>query len=150
MRHFLILFAFCCLTPLSAQDAAQKSTASLATFQAAGANLLAKLEEFATVLDTVKDKATAETAKPKLTKLNKEIEVLSKEAAALGEPPASIAKILDNDEKMQVRAQNFTTKYITATQRVANNKEVLAVLIQTMKDFQRVSQPPRAADKPQK
>ena len=78
---------------LMAQTAAAPAAApTKAEFVAAGEKLLAKLEEFSTALDTAKDGPTAEAAKPKLAKINKEIEALSRSAAAMGEPAPAIKK----------------------------------------------------------
>lgn len=151
MKRLLCYALLCCLPPTAtslAQESAAPAAGSKESFRAAGENLLTKLEEFATILDTAKTKATAETAKPKLAKLNKEIETVSQAAAAMGDPPPEIKEALDNDPKMQERAQAFMNKLITASQRIANDKELLAILQQTMRDFQRVSQPPARPTKP--
>lgn len=141
MKIFQYSLILCLLATAPAQENAGKPALTKETFQIAGEKLLGKLEEFSTVLDTAKDTATAEAAKIKLAKINKEIEALTKAAADLGEPPPAIKTALDNDPKMQDRAQSFLNKLITSSRRVAANPDLLAVLQPTMKDFQRVSQP---------
>jgi thiamine kinase-like enzyme len=130
---------------------AQKPSAPPATkevYEAAGDKLLKKLEEFATLLETAQDPASAQIAKTKLDKVNKEIAELSAAAAALGEPPPAIKAVLDQDKKMQDRAQGFMTKLITQSRRIAEKPELLALLQQTMRDFQKVSQPAKPAAPP--
>ena len=125
---------------LMAQTAAAPAAApTKAEFVAAGEKLLAKLEEFSTALDTAKDGPTAEAAKPKLAKINKEIEALSRSAAAMGEPAPAIKKELDNDPKMRARAAAIMNKLVPLTQRIAADPAILPILQQTMKDFQRAS-----------
>ena len=141
MKPILLLLAFSLsLTcPMRAQEPAKAPTKE--AFKAAGDKLLSKLEEFATVLESARDKETAETAKVKLTKLNKEIEALSKAAAAMGEPSPGIKDELENDQKTQERAEVFMNKWINASRRIGTTPDLLAVLQGTMRDFQRVSQP---------
>ncbi len=144
MKSILLLIALSLslACPTLAQGPAKAPTKE--AFKAAGDKLLSKLEEFATVLETAKDKETAEAAKVKLAKLNKEIEALSKAAAAMGEPSASIKEELENDQKTQERAEVFMNKWINASRRIGTTPELLAVLQGTMRDFQRVSQPKKA------
>lgn len=125
---------------LMAQTAAAPAAApTKAEFVAAGEKLLAKLEEFSTALDTAKDGPTAEAAKPKLAKINKEIEALSRSAAAMGEPSPAMKQELDNDPKMRARAAAIMNKLVPLTQRIAADPAILPILQQTMKDFQRAS-----------
>lgn len=142
--HVLSALLLGLLCHSAAQDSSKKAPTGEA-FKAAGEKLLVKLEEFATVLDSAKDTATAEAAKVKLTKLNKEIESLSKAAAAMGEPPPEIKAQLEGDEKSQARAEAFMNKWIAASRRIGTTPELLSVLQGTMRDFQRVSQPKKPA-----
>lgn len=142
----------CCLMSLQAQEKkASPAPAGVAPtkaeFQAAGDRLLSKLEEFATVLDTAKTKTTAETAKPKLGKINQELVALSKAAQALGEPPPALKAELDSDPKMQQRAQVFVQKYTAASQRIAADSALLTVLQPSLKEFQKATQPPSKLEK---
>ncbi len=138
---FLILL---CAMPLGlgAQTAAPAAAApTKATFVAAGEKLFTKLEEFSTVLATANDAASAEVAKPKLAKINKEITALSQAATALGEPSAAIRAEMDADEKLTERAQSIMAKLVPLTQKVAADPAVLSVLRQTMRDFQHATSP---------
>ena len=142
MKFFLpIMLLSLVMGSLPAQEAGAKSPPTTADFKTAGDRLLTKLEEFVTVLETATDKATAETAKPKLMKLNREIETLSKAAAALGEPSAATRAALEKDPQTQQRAETFMAKWISSSRRVGLTPEVLAVLQTTLRDFQHVSQP---------
>ncbi len=137
MKRFLAIVLPLAQLTLSAaaQQPAKPAPPSKAAFVAAGEKLFTKLEEFSVVLDTAKDGPSAEAAKPKLVKLNKEIEALSKAAAALGEPPPE----LENDPKMRQRAETLMTKLVPLTQRIAADPVILPILQQTLKDFQRAS-----------
>jgi hypothetical protein len=118
-----------------AQQPEKPAPTGKAAFVAAGEKLFSKLEEFSIVLATAKDAPTAEVAKTKLVKINKEIETLSKAAAALGEPPPE----LENDPKMRQRAEAIMNKLVPLTQRIAADPVILPILQQTLKDFQRAS-----------
>jgi hypothetical protein len=120
-------------------NSAPTGKATKATFVAASDKLMAKLEEFNTILETAQDAPTAEAAKPKLAKINKEIEALSKTAAALGEPSPAIQAELDADPKLRQRAQAIRNKLVPLTQRIAADTVLLPILRQSMIDFQRAS-----------
>lgn len=129
-----------------AQNPASPAKPTLEAFAAAADQLLAKLEEFAKVLDMAKNKATAEAARIKLEKINKDIEAHGRTALIMGTPSPDIQAKLDQDKKMEARAKAFLDKYIGAAQRIAKNEEVLAILRPAMKEFQRVSQQGRPAE----
>ncbi len=141
MKYFLTLWLLLsALGPIAmAQAPAKSAPVTKATFVAASDQLMAKLEEFNTVLESAKDTTTAEAAKLKLAKINKEIEALSKAAAALGEPSSAIQQELDADPKLRQRAQAIRNKLVPLSQRIATDETLLAILRQSMIDFQRAS-----------
>lgn len=148
MMKFSLLLS-CFFLPLilvQAEDPASPAKPTPEAFAAAADQLLTKLEEFAKVLDTVKNKPTAEAAKIKLVKINKDIEAHGRAAIIMGTPSPEIQAKLDQDKKMEARANAFLNKYMGAAQRIAKDDEILAILQPAMKEFQRVSQQARPAE----
>ena len=58
-----------------------------------------KMQQFADVLKTIKDEASAKAARPKLEKIKKEMDELKKKADTLGNPPPEVKKKLEEKYK---------------------------------------------------
>ena len=90
---------------------------------------LSAMEEMVTILEGVKDKATAETAKPKLEALAKKVEGLKDRQKALNISDDDMKKEM---EKHKERMGKLMGKMMATMMKIGTNKEINEVLGETM------------------
>jgi hypothetical protein len=131
------LLAFFCLSlaALSAQEA-PKPSVSKAPFVEAASAMFDKLEAYNSILEGVKDKATAQSARTKVEKLTAEFKTTVAKAKALGDPPENVRKEIESDTTMKERATQILTKMNTVTRQLAANQELLAIVRPALVEFQ--------------
>jgi len=96
-------------------------------------NMVAVCSDYAATLATVKDKATAEAAKPKLQGLALRMQAVQERMAALGEPPEAEKQRLK--EKYEAAMAEAMQKMMTESMRVAMTpgaNEVLREVFESM------------------
>jgi len=115
---------------LRAGDDAQEALADKA---------IATFKEYAGVLESVKDKASAEAAKPKLEAINKKIKEIEAEGKKLGEPNEAIKKKLEESMGPAVGA------VLKEMGRISENKELTEILGSTLSGGDEKAPAPSAA-----
>ncbi|MCM8541202.1 MAG: hypothetical protein NE328_13080 [Lentisphaeraceae bacterium] len=90
------------------------------------------MEEMVNLLEGIKDKATAEAAKPKLEALAERMNKLKDRADALKIPKADLDKEMQASEKIK----GLMGKLMGSMMRIGMNKEISGVLEDTMKKMQ--------------
>ena len=87
------------------------------------------MEEMVNLLEGIKDKATAEAAKPKLEALAERMNKLKSRADALQIPEEDMKKAMEGSEKIK----GLMGKLMGSMMRIGMNKEISGVLEDTMK-----------------
>ena len=97
-------------------------------------DMIGGMEEMVAILETVKDKESAEAAKPKLEALGKRMEATQKTMEEIGKPDEAKEKVLK--EKFEKRMKEILPKVMSETMRVGMNKEFSEILGDAMKKTQ--------------
>ena len=92
------------------------------------------MEEMTTILATVKDKASAEAAKPKIEALGKRMEASKKRMDEVDKPDEAKEKALK--EKYEERMKGIMEKMMKENRRVMMNPEFRKILSDAMKGAQ--------------
>lgn len=125
MQRLAIAFAACALLTLGGCGAD--------THDGLMTELLDQVGEMNNTLDTVKDKESAEAAKPKVESIAKEIEAIKKRMDTLEEPPADVQAELK--AKYEAQIQTKLLRMVANVYRVRANPETAAVLEPALKNI---------------
>ncbi|MCB9882663.1 MAG: hypothetical protein H6832_12500 [Planctomycetes bacterium] len=125
MKHFALSALSACLLLLS--------SCSGPSHEALMEQTTDQLTKVADTLESVKDKASWEAAKPKLDAVMTSIESIGKEVKALGEPDAETKKKLD--EKMTKSMASFTQRMGAAMQKLMQVEGIGEDVQKFMTDF---------------
>ena len=93
---------------------------------------VSNLEELADVIVTIKDKASAEAAKPKIESIAKEFEAIEERIKKLGLDTKKFKEDYKNDEALKARVKAIEDKFKKAFMTILTNKEIQEVLNETM------------------
>ncbi|MFI5403478.1 MAG: hypothetical protein ACHQ1G_11115 [Planctomycetota bacterium] len=99
---------------------------SVGSYDAAADKAIELMNKYGSILDGVKDKATAEAAKPKLEDLAKRLQGLVTDVERLGPPRDGAARGVD--EKMQAALESLGPKTTEYVMRVIDTPEMGKVL----------------------